>query len=70
MKAFSIMSVLLLALSQGCDRKEGKGSDREWQQRQEQMEQEKQQDPRELDEEQFIEEKTREVNASPESKET
>lgn len=63
MKSLVTLTALIFTLA-ACDRPliRPKGSDIQWQQRQEQMEQEKHQDTRHLDEERQQEERSREVN--------
>lgn len=69
MKSFVTLAALLFTIA-ACDRPlvRPKGSDTQWQQRQEQMEQEKHQDTRHLDEERQQEERLREVNVDRERK--
>ena len=56
MKTIIFLSVIFLGLAQGCDRSKGKGSDREWQERQEDIQRE---------EDRQIDEKSREVRFTP-----
>lgn len=67
MKSLVTLAALLFTIA-ACDRPliRPKGSDIQWQQRQEQMEHEKHQDIKHLDEEQEREEQTREVNVDRE----
>jgi hypothetical protein len=60
MKTMVLVSALILIFSQGCDRSKGKGSDREWQQKQEEQERQNLRDHQ-----QQINEKNREVNFNP-----
>jgi hypothetical protein len=62
MKAYLLLSALILMSLQGCDRSKGKGSDIEWQERQEELEL---RDDIQREKERQAEEKDREVNIFP-----
>jgi len=62
MKTYLLLSALVLMSLQGCDRSKGKGSDIEWQERQEELEL---QDDLERDKELQEEESSREVKIFP-----
>jgi len=67
MKSFVTLAALIFTLA-ACDKPliRPKGSDTQWQQRQEQMEREKHEDIKHLDEERQQEEHSREVNVDHE----
>lgn len=69
MKSLMAMTALLVTIA-ACDRPliRPKGSDIQWQQRQEQMEREKHEDHEHLDQERQQEERAREVNVDHENR--